>query len=423
MPKTLHKVQKQIAKQRRKLDSLHENSRDSKRLRRAGEREHKLAVAASVTMKGRQSFVDRVHFFKENIQDPPAALSDGEMAQLITRFIARHQPELAQLQQERRPGRPPVKREEVLREKIEAEGREFESGFWLPDMSDEENIKKLAKWNGEWSSMTFYPQCSPSAPSPARFRAPSPDPLPSLPDQPSQNPASSSQHGSVLPDMFTLPLLLSPRPERDWNLRDSIQHKEGEDEVVLTRTFGDEKIRVAFSLSDIQDLTENDSALADEHDDLDAPTNERQDRGSQVPVAPEEKVSEADQEEEGFEDEDKVPSYPARISVTIEKKGKGAMQIETIAQDGFIQIQNVGYFAKADLANAASAEKEWTRQSLYSGPPFGNLDEDLQTLMERYLEERGIDSALALFVPDYIEFKEQQEYIRWLRNLKTFVEA
>lgn len=47
-----------------------------------------------------------------------------------------------------------MKREEVLREKIEAEGREFESGFWLPDMGDEENIKKLAKWNGEWSSMS-----------------------------------------------------------------------------------------------------------------------------------------------------------------------------------------------------------------------------------------------------------------------------
>lgn len=92
------------------------------------------------------------------------------------------------------------------------------------------------------------------------------------------------------------------------------------------------------------------------------------------------------------------------------------MQIETLAQDGYIQIQNVGYFAKADLANAASAEKEWTRQSLYSGPPFGNLDEDLQTLMEQYLEERGVDNALAVFVPEYIEFKEQQEYIRWLRS-------
>jgi hypothetical protein len=26
---------------------------------------------------------------------------------------------------------------------------------------------------------------------------------------------------------------------------------------------------------------------------------------------------------------------------------------------------------------------------MYTGPPFGNLDEDLQVLLERYLDERG----------------------------------
>ncbi|OJD14424.1 hypothetical protein AJ78_05225 [Emergomyces pasteurianus Ep9510] len=155
MPKNLHKVQKQISKKRGKLDSLHENSRDAKRLRRAGGREHKLALAATVTMRGRLSFVDRVHFFQENIPETPAPLSDGDIVQLITsRFIARNQPELDQLQQERRPGRPPVKREDVLRDKIQAENKEFESGFWLPDMGDVENVKKLAEWNGEWSSMS-----------------------------------------------------------------------------------------------------------------------------------------------------------------------------------------------------------------------------------------------------------------------------
>ncbi|PGH01423.1 translation machinery-associated protein 16 [Blastomyces parvus] len=154
MARSLNKVQKHISKKRGKVDSLHENSRDAKRLRRAGGREHKLAVAASVTMKGRRSFVDRVHFFKDNIPEPPSSLSDGDMVQLITRFIVRNQPELDQLQKERRPGRPPVKREEILQERIEAENREFESGFWLPDMSDEQNVKKLGTWNGEWSSMS-----------------------------------------------------------------------------------------------------------------------------------------------------------------------------------------------------------------------------------------------------------------------------
>ena len=39
------------------------------------------------------------------------------------------------------------------------------------------------------------------------------------------------------------------------------------------------------------------------------------------------------------------------------------------------------------------------------------------------MEERGIDSGLALFIPDLAEFKEQKEYVRWLANMKKFVEA
>jgi complement component 1 Q subcomponent-binding protein len=60
---------------------------------------------------------------------------------------------------------------------------------------------------------------------------------------------------------------------------------------------------------------------------------------------------------------------------------------------------------------------------MYAGPPFGNLDEDLQVLFERYLDERGINTSLALFVPDYIDFKEQKEYLSWLENVKGFVSA
>jgi complement component 1 Q subcomponent-binding protein len=55
------------------------------------------------------------------------------------------------------------------------------------------------------------------------------------------------------------------------------------------------------------------------------------------------------------------------------------------------------------------------------GPPFNNLDEDLQILLEKYLEERGINTRLALFIPDYIDHKEQKEYIKWLNNIKNFV--
>lgn len=131
-----------------------------------------------------------------------------------------------------------------------------------------------------------------------------------------------------------------------------------------------------------------------------------------VGVHPEDRVSPADREY----DELGEPSFPARVNVTIEKPGAGALLIQTVAQDGVFEVEEVSYFAKPDLAHAQTAEKDWTRQSLYAGPPFENLDEDLQNYFERYLEERGINSELANVIPDYIQVKEQKEYVRWLES-------
>lgn len=36
---------------------------------------------------------------------------------------------------------------------------------------------------------------------------------------------------------------------------------------------------------------------------------------------------------------------------------------------------------------------------------FDNLDEGVQTEFENFLEERGINSSLALFIPDLAEYK------------------
>lgn len=137
-------------------------------------------------------------------------------------------------------------------------------------------------------------------------------------------------------------------------------------------------------------------------------------------VAPEDSLSAADNEGEEAEQE---PSFPARVNVIIEKPGKGALAVETMAQDGSIVIENVYHYVDASHAHAKTAEKIAERQDLYVGPPFGNLDEDLQVLLEQYLDERGINTALAIFVPDYIDMKEQKEYLRWLSNVKDFVAA
>lgn len=76
--------------------------------------------------------------------------------------------------------------------------------------------------------------------------------------------------------------------------------------------------------------------------------------------------------------------------------------------------------AVAKLDGPADAHR---RASAYPGPPFGSLDDDLKVMVERFLEERGVTQHLALFVPDYIDIKEQKEYTRWLSNVKGFVDA
>lgn len=141
-----------------------------------------------------------------------------------------------------------------------------------------------------------------------------------------------------------------------------------------------------------------------------------------INVVPEDRVAPADREALPGEEspspgnEDDEPSFPARVNVMIEKVGKGTLQIETTAQDGEIVIDNVCYFKDAELADAKTAELDWKRRHLYEGPPFGNLDEELQVLLERYLDERGVNTALALWVPEYIDFKEQREYLNWLSS-------
>ena len=97
------------------------------------------------------------------------------------------------------------------------------------------------------------------------------------------------------------------------------------------------------------------------------------------------------------------------------------MTVLATATESIFVIDAVQYDSQPSTATA-TAQTEYEARSRYAGPPWQQLDEDLQLLMERYLEERGINTALAMFIPDYAELKEQKEYISWLKNLKAFVD-
>ena len=71
--------------------------------------------------------------------------------------MKRDDDELNKLKQERRPGRPPSNREDLLLQRIETEKKEYESGFWVPDLMEDDGaegkVARLQTWNGEWSSL------------------------------------------------------------------------------------------------------------------------------------------------------------------------------------------------------------------------------------------------------------------------------
>ncbi|KAI1497278.1 suaprga1-like protein [Biscogniauxia marginata] len=186
----------------------------------------------------------------------------------------------------------------------------------------------------------------------------------------------------------------------------------GTEDVVLTRKFGDETITVTFSISDLAnydpDMFNEDAALADE--DLESPDGKRLAQ---------------DESEDGIEDGDveSEPAVPCRLSVVVEKPNKGALHIEALAQDGQIMVENFYYYRDSKLAHGETADAVHAAEDVYPGPPFGTLDDDLQLLMERYLDERGVTQALAVFAPDYMDLKEQREYQAWLKDVKAFIDA
>ncbi|CCG80907.1 Putative uncharacterized protein [Taphrina deformans PYCC 5710] len=175
---------------------------------------------------------------------------------------------------------------------------------------------------------------------------------------------------------------------------------EGNDEVILERQFGNETIRIVFSVSDMNNLDEAENESFDENDE----------------TAPE-SVVEPEEEEEGS-------SFPVRCNITIQKDGASSvLSLDSTTQDGIFIVENIVLYPSIELATGNSAEYDWQRREKYMGPPFSNLDEDLQILMERFLEERGINTSLALFVPDYVDYKESREYENWLQGLKKFIDV
>ncbi|KAG6872487.1 hypothetical protein C0995_009349 [Termitomyces sp. Mi166 len=175
-----------------------------------------------------------------------------------------------------------------------------------------------------------------------------------------------------------------------WEIHDT----PGNDEVIMTRTFGNEKLRLMFSIADV-DAAEED-------------------------FQSEEPEPEAQEEDEA---DDPLHTYPIRASLSITKTtGPGCLNVDMLAQEGHFVVENVAFYKDSKLGTELTAEADWKRRGVYLGPQFETLDVGVQEEIEKYLAERGVDETAALFIPEYAEYKEQREYISWLKNVKGFVD-
>lgn len=115
--------------------------------------------------------MDRIDYIHEAIQECTEALSTEEISEFVAkyvpptinhhtrrltqvRYIARDAEEIKQLESERRKGRPPSKREEALKQRVQTEDREFATGLWMPDLSDQYAMTAMKNWNGHWSGLS-----------------------------------------------------------------------------------------------------------------------------------------------------------------------------------------------------------------------------------------------------------------------------
>lgn len=51
------------------------------------------------------------------------------------------------------------------------------------------------------------------------------------------------------------------------------------------------------------------------------------------------------------------------------------------------------------------------------------LDDELQDTLYEFLEARGINDEMAIFLHEYIRNKGKTEFIRWMGTVKSYIES
>ena len=115
--------------------------------------------------------------------------------------------------------------------------------------------------------------------------------------------------------------------------------------------------------------------------------------------------------DENEEYQDEEPILPLRFTVTVSKAGK-KMVLECMSELG-----------QAKVVGVSTASSDSAEENMYQGPDFFELAEDLQESFAIYLDEEcAVTSDVATFVAMYADYKEQMQYVQFLKDAKSIIE-
>jgi hypothetical protein len=102
-----------------------------------------------------------------------------------------------------------------------------------------------------------------------------------------------------------------------------------------------------------------------------------------------------------------------------DKSGKKGLIVEATSMDTEISFNNV---TVSEDVSSSKAKHRFERQITgYAGPDFSTLDERIQTSLTEYMSRFGVNEHLAAFIECMSLDKDQRLYMKWLANLKDFV--
>lgn len=115
--------------------------------------------------------------------------------------------------------------------------------------------------------------------------------------------------------------------------------------------------------------------------------------------------------DENEEYQDEEPILPLRFTVTVSKAGK-KLVLECMSELG-----------QAKVVGVSTASSDSAEENMYQGPDFFELAEDLQESFAIYLDEEcAVTSDVATFVAMYADYKEQMQYVQFLKDAKSIIE-